>query len=274
MKKALSLLLAAFIIVPCFFTAVLAEEDEEVFSGTCGEYLTWTFDPETSELSIEGTGEMSDSFTYQDNSEEDGIRVTSPWRFFTDMIKTVKISEGVTTVGNCAFVKCSALESISVPDSVTVLKDMCFGQGESLKFTVYGNANYIGNESNPYLILFSSAADDVTSCEIHENTRFVYNYAFKDNALLESVTVPENVLYIMDGAFTGCTKLKDIYYGGSKADWEYVPLSIEDYDIYENVQVHYAKGWTKLTIPILIVLVCVTVVTAFIRYRKLRKNKA
>lgn len=58
-------------------------------SGSCGNNVTYTFDSSTGELTISGTGEM-------DNYEENNL---SPFYWLED-IKTVIISDGVTSIGN------------------------------------------------------------------------------------------------------------------------------------------------------------------------------
>lgn len=60
--KALSLLLAVLLVCTLLpQTALFASA--ETCSGTCGaegDNLTWSFDPETGELTISGSGEMKD----------------------------------------------------------------------------------------------------------------------------------------------------------------------------------------------------------------------
>ncbi len=61
-------------------------------SGTCGKNLTWSL--EDGVLTISGTGAM-DSW--------DGVSTFAPWTSFGDLIRSVKIGENVTTVGDRAF---------------------------------------------------------------------------------------------------------------------------------------------------------------------------
>ena len=82
--------------------------------GTCGDNLTWRL-TEEGELIIEGTGEMSG---YSSG--------TSPWYEYRKSIKTVTISEGVTTIGEWAFYECNSLTSIIIPESVTSIGKSAF----------------------------------------------------------------------------------------------------------------------------------------------------
>ena len=65
-------------------------------SGACGSALTWSYSSSTGILTINGTGEMED-YTLDSNNS------TAPWYSNRTGIKTIKISSGVTTIGNYAF---------------------------------------------------------------------------------------------------------------------------------------------------------------------------
>lgn len=92
MKK---LLLFLLLLLP-----IKASADE---SGTCGENLSWHFESATKTLSISGTSAMN-------NYSGDG----APWyrNYHSEIIKIV-IEEGVTTIGNCAFLWLNNLTHIA-----------------------------------------------------------------------------------------------------------------------------------------------------------------
>ncbi len=81
-------------------------------SGTCGENLTWTFEEATKTLTISGSGDMP-NYSYE-----------SPWSTYG--IKTVVIESGVTSIGECAFIRCFNLASITIPNSVTSIGNWAF----------------------------------------------------------------------------------------------------------------------------------------------------
>ncbi|MBQ1995844.1 MAG: leucine-rich repeat protein, partial [Clostridia bacterium] len=71
-------------------------------NGKCGENVTYTYNDATKELVISGTGAMTD-YSYGG----------SP--FHQSDIKSVVISEGVTSIGDWAFDQCSNLSAITLP---------------------------------------------------------------------------------------------------------------------------------------------------------------
>ncbi|MDD6043381.1 MAG: leucine-rich repeat protein [Eubacteriaceae bacterium] len=83
--------------------AVCDEVLEAVESGTCGDNLSWTLSDDGL-LCIYGEGEMSDFAREED----------APWYSFKDSIKTVTITEGVTSVGENAFFYYSNLKVVNI----------------------------------------------------------------------------------------------------------------------------------------------------------------
>ena len=98
-------------------------EDEEpaLINGTWGS-LTWTLNESTGELVISGEGEME---TFEDD-------LTSAWREYKGLIKSVTIENSVTSIGVGAFYECINLTSIEIPNSVTTIGASAFYECESL----------------------------------------------------------------------------------------------------------------------------------------------
>lgn len=122
-------------------------------------------------------------------------------------VESVVISEGITSIGKYAFRYCSNLESITIPNSITKIDRWALEGCSKLAFNEYNNAYYIGNESNPYLVLVQAKSRDITSCEINANTKIICSDAFYQCFSLTSVTVPSSILYIGYRAFESCTHL-------------------------------------------------------------------
>ena len=84
-------------------------------SGTCGPDLTWHL-TDNGVLTISGKGKM------YDYSSLNG----APWHDYD--IKRIIIGDGITRIGGYAFFNCSALTSVTIPNSVTTIGEYAFSR--------------------------------------------------------------------------------------------------------------------------------------------------
>ena len=159
MKKKLSLL---FLI--CIISAL--NINATVYSGSCGTNVWYSLDTSTGLLSITGTGAMKDYSSYS----------SVPWYSYRSYIKTVEISNGVTSIGESAFEYCSGLTSVTIPNSVTSIGSYAF----------------------------SMCSSKLTSVTIGNSVTSIGKGAFKYCLGLTSITIPNSVTSIGDGAFWDC----------------------------------------------------------------------
>ena len=125
-------------------------------------------------------------------------------------LKEISIPDSVTSIGNGAFSDCTSLTSIVIPDNVTSIEDWAFRDCTSLQYNTYDKGLYLGNEENPYLVLVKASSNSITSCTIHENTKFIHFFAFYGCTSLESIVIPDSVTSIGNYAFGGCSSLTSI----------------------------------------------------------------
>lgn len=159
-------------------------------SGICGDDASWLL-TEDGVLQISGTGAMYDFDP-------------APWSIYTNMIKKVVISEGITSIGANAFARCPKITAVEIPDSVTSIGDTVFGLCTSLKsIDLPDSVTYLGH----YVFWQCSALEKIT---LPENVNQLGCYAFWACSALEEVELPENLQSIGDYAFYQCLALKTI----------------------------------------------------------------
>ncbi len=135
-------------------------------------------------------------------------------------LKALNIPSSVTTVGDSALYYCTALEELSFEniDAITsggasLLQRFdiyTVVNYEDYRFTSDGGVLYIGNDDNPYLILYKASDKTITSYTAKEGTKFIHSEAFYGCTALTGITIPESVCEIGTMAFYGCTSLTSV----------------------------------------------------------------
>ena len=133
-------------------------------------------------------------------------------------ITRVIIPEGVTNIGGSAFYDCSNLISVSIPDTVTNIGASAFYKCNNLIYNVDSNAQYLGNEENPYLVLMAITDTQITSFEFYPQTKIIWGSAFVNCKKIGVIDIPEGITQIQNNAFGGCAALRSISIPASAVD--------------------------------------------------------
>lgn len=129
--------------------------------------------------------------------------------FNCNELYSVVIPESITTIGLSNFANCSNLRQITIPNTISKIGRGFALASPELQYTTYDGANYLGNNSNPYLVLVESTTDTIRSCVVHPDAKFICGDAFFECLSLEKVTINEGVIDIGFGAFA-CTNISHI----------------------------------------------------------------
>ncbi len=132
------------------------------------------------------------------------------------------IPEGVEEIGQHAFDLAWPI-NVSLPNSLMSVGEGAFvgmngaeGSHEAYYFdfmtpyNVYDNAIYLGNKTNPELLLCSIHNTEAYNCSISEKTKIIATRAFLGSNNLKKITVPASVKNIGFIAFALCTSLESI----------------------------------------------------------------
>ncbi len=151
-------------------------------SLVCGEGITWSID-ENGKLTIAGSGEIT----------------SYPWSKHRAIIKSLVISEGITSVCDSAFYNSYNLEIASIPASVTTIGEEAFYYCSNLKTVTFAQDSQlqtIGDEAfyNCYNLKTVTFAQD-------SQLQAIGDYAFSSCYGLTEITIPASVTSIGECAF-------------------------------------------------------------------------
>lgn len=225
------------------------------YSGTCGDNLTWILGTD-GVLTIYGSGDMKDLTYFQE----------SPWwgLDLMDDIKKLVIEDGVTSIGDWAFMACDELTSITIPNSVTSIGDYAFSGVAATSITIPSSVTSIGDYAFEDSSLTSvtiprsvtdcgeglfrscdsltsatistsfvpaktfSSCYELASVTLSNSATSIGKYAFEDCYALTNITIPASVTSIDAGAFTHCGYLAEITFKGNAPTISDGSLSEED----------------------------------------------
>ena len=127
------------------------------------------------------------------------------------------VTYSVTSIGDGAFMNCSGLTSITIPNSVTSVGTGAFwGCSGLTSVTINSNAVF----SNRYTLsnnIESIFGKQVTEYIIGDSVTSISEYTFRDCIGLTSVTIGKNVTSIGESAFDNCYSLSSVILGYSVA---------------------------------------------------------
>lgn len=131
--------------------------------GTCGDSIVWTID-DFGKLTISGTGPMLGDHPW-----------SYGWEEYKDQINTIKIENGITSIGNSAFWNEVNVNNVIIPTSVTTIGNGAFDQCISL-----------------------------TSIQLPDAVTSIGYCAFRRCYALTSINLPRNLISIGEFAFMFC----------------------------------------------------------------------
>lgn len=183
-KKSKMLMVALGIAVICFSSLT--------FTACAGGDKFWLDYTLVTIAGVEGYEVVGQTDTYADRESVMSIVVPAEYN-----------NKPVISLGKNAFYDYSSLEKLSIPDTIIRIQTGAFQGCSKLKYNEYDNGVYLGNETNPYVVLWKGNSKTSTSCEIHEKTQMIADMAFYQYGLTE-IDIPSEVKIIGSEAFAYC----------------------------------------------------------------------
>ena len=142
-------------------------------SGKLPNGMEWVLDGDTGTLTVAGKGAIP-SYRYN----------YAPWYNYKDSVKSIVISEGITEVGERAFYWCVNCTSLSLPSTLTAIREYGFNNLRNLEYVT-----------------------------LPENLRIMEFCAFSECVALKEIVIPDSVTTCGTSVFSNCYGLKKAVIG-------------------------------------------------------------
>ena len=234
------------------------------FSRTVESY---TVDPENpyflSEDGVVYTKDKTELVAYPQNSGfikytvPEGVKAIRDCAFYNTNIEQIEFPDSLEYIGNRAFYYSTGLKSALLKENVKFIGDMAFGScsnvdlgqiPSSLEYIGYmifdmsGNAGITKVDGNTYLgnWLINASVPDSTEFKIADGTVGIASSSIYTVGMIRSTSVyiPKSVKYINSRAFKYFINLKDVYFAGSREDWEKMNIGDENLPLLD-AHIHF-----------------------------------
>ena len=208
-----------------------------VASGKCGDSAAWKLDAEGT-LTISGTGRMYD---YEWPADRGGT--TPPWlaNKYRDSIRALRVEQGITYIGRCAFDSCGNLSDVTLPTSLRIIGQCAFNDCTALRSIQLPEGLTTIKEdafkaAGLVSITFPSTLRELRNCafmnceklqslRLPEGLTTIGVWAFYCNPNISSIYIPASVTTIGEEAFIYYNNLATVRYGGSQSQWSAVSVA-------------------------------------------------
>ena len=172
----------------------------------------------------------------------DGVTSIGDWAFNgCSNLTSITMPDGVTSIGDYTFYKCSSLTSITIPDSITSIGNSAFYSCSNLtSIIIPAKVEYIASDTFALCVNIKEFTIDKDNPNFTAIDGVIYNKELTKpviaiQGVAKNVVIPETVTYIGD-TFSGCKSLESIT----------IPDSVTSIG---NGAFYGCSGLTSITIP-------------------------
>jgi hypothetical protein len=180
--------------------AFICMSSEALLAGTFGPF---TYSVEGESITITDCS-ATGNITVPATIEGKQVKAIGAYAFGFNKITGITLPEGISSIGEYAFFRCTALTTVTIPEGVQTIGDYAFyfcGNLDSV--TIPGSVT-------EYHSSIFRACDKLRSVVLGEGITSIPAELFAEKRKFESVSIPSSVTEIGDNAFLGCKQLTSI----------------------------------------------------------------
>ncbi len=146
-----------------------------------------------------------------------GITEIGDFAFARSSLTSIFIPEGVTKIGYGAFYHCDNLNQVSLPTTIKDIEPEAFEKTGFIENWKKSGSSEFLTAGNGILLAYNG---DESTVNIPEGVRIIAPEVFANRPGITAVVLPDSLIKICEGAFEGCTRLKQISGGVNITDIE------------------------------------------------------
>lgn len=173
----------------------------EISNGNFGCFLYESIAPETWKFSARRFKE--DGCYYYGNEKNPYLILTG----IDETVKSLTVKEETKFIYEDVF--SVNLTDIKLHDQIKEIYYPTY-KPKLESFTTYDNGLYLGSKTNPYLVLINVANQNISTINIHSDTKIIANTALSNCKQITELVLPDNLNMIGWGAFALMENLKNI----------------------------------------------------------------
>lgn len=224
MKKILPIL--SMILIPTMSIKTFAHDIE--VENADGKIIYYKYIKGHDELSVTYKGELYGS-TYANeyvgdivipstvtyNNRHYTVTTIGSEAFYGCPVTSVKMPETIYSIGDHAFMGCTSLTSIEIPENVCSINfSQTFSRCPQLNSIIVDSRNKVYDSRNGCNAIIETASNSlIVGCKstiIPISVTSIGSHAFDQCSSLTSITIPERVTAIYNDAFYGCSNLSSV----------------------------------------------------------------
>ncbi|MDE7312615.1 MAG: leucine-rich repeat protein [Eubacterium sp.] len=148
-------------------------------------------------------------------------------------LEKITIPDRVIRISAFAFKGCSSLKEVDIPNSVVSMGDSAFADCTNLERI------HLSNSIDIVGIWLCSGCTALKEVNIPDGVTNIAEHAFEDCTGLRKISFPQSIDRISAEAFNRCTNLTDVYYDGTKEQWEKVWMAPLNNEPLFNATMHF-----------------------------------